>query len=63
MQNGSAWTGPTTATNFSTEISERDRHLSTLVGDVLDAIDDRMKEVPKKVPRHIGPGRVPTPMY
>ena len=53
MHNGTAWTGPTAATEFSGEISGRKGRLPGLVQQILTAVDDEIAITPRTVTRPI----------
>lgn len=59
MQDGSAWTGPTTATTFKQDVTERDRSLPGHVDKILDAIDTEMRNTAKTVKRPRKPYPIP----
>jgi len=56
MNNGTAWTGPTAATTFTSEVSGRKERLPGLVEQVLTAVDDEIAATPRTVTRPINPG-------
>lgn len=56
MTGGSAWTGPTAATDFTQEIEGRSNKLPGLVQQILSAVEDEMASTPKTVTRPLNAG-------
>lgn len=56
MSGGSAWTGPTAAKAFTTEIEGRDGRLPGLVQQIVQAVEDELAVTHKTVTRPINRG-------
>lgn len=50
MHDESTWTGSTVAPAWAEELSGRKTDLPELMDGVIDAIDERMREVPEEIP-------------
>ena len=56
MQAGTAWTGPTAATAFTSEISGRSSRLPGLVHQIVAAVDAEIAATPRTVTRPVHHG-------